>query len=588
MNATPYQRERIELARCLDEVTALERVDREACAWLQNKLSEEIFNLVAVGQFKRGKSSVINALLGEALLPVGVTPLTSVVTVIRYGATPAATIVLEAGERCEVGLERLADYVTEKGNPNNIKNVREALISHPSPWLESGVRLVDTPGIGSVYEHNSDVTRRYLPQADAVLFVASVDQPMSRVELDFLDGVRPYAAKIFCLLNKSDYLTPDEIHESVAFSRHVIEAALGVTAPIYPVSARAALEEKRCGEAGRILNSGFETFEQALRRFIKEDKAEVWVRSVAHNVLRILSRARLGIDLELTALAAPVEEIQANLDMFRIKRREALVARSDYEVLLESNVRALLKNEIETSLERFKQPEKERVSAFIEDWFHELKSVPSKKLQDTLEQRIVAEVRSAYDGWLAREEPTFARSFEAICRRFWSDIEETIDDLLSYSATLFNVQFEVPEAVSIWSSKSGFDYKFWHEPVGLLTLTSSMVLALPKVIGDRLVVTRMRKVAIDLVEMQAGRIRYDFEERLKKGRREFCRQLLTRIDTTIAGIESAIDSGLALRDRGEVQAGRRRAELRRWIESMASIEVRIKEMLCRRRSEGVG
>lgn len=587
MNATSYHQTRLELARCLDEVTALDRVDREACAWVQNKLTDETFNLVAAGQFKRGKSSVINALLGQPLLPVGVTPLTSVVTVIRYGATAVSTIFFETGERREISLERLADYVTESGNPKNIKNVREVQISYPSPWLESGVRLVDTPGIGSVYEHNSDVTQRYLPQADAVLFIASADQPMSRAELDFLESIRPYAAKIFCLLNKTDYLKPDEILQSLAFSKQAIDMALGMTAPIYPVSARTALDEKRRNEAPPSADSGFDAFEQALGRFIADEKPRVWVQSVAHHLSRILSQGRLSVNLELTALAAPLAQIRSNLDAFQAKKREVLQAKSDYEVLLVANVRALLKNDIENRLDRFKQTEKERVAAFIEDWFHECRSLPSRKLHDTLERRIFAEIRSAYDGWLAAEEPKIAQEFEAVCGRFWSDIQATINDLLSYSAALFNVQLEAQERVSMWKSKSSFNYKFWREPVGLETITSSVVLAFPKLIGDRLIVGRMRKVAADSVEIQAGRIRYDFEERLKKNLQDFCRQLLSRIDATIAGIETAIDSGLTLRDRGDAEAGRRRRELMQSIEAMAPIQARIREIISRQQGETV-
>jgi GTP-binding protein EngB required for normal cell division len=585
MNAPSYHRERVELARCLDEVTALDQVDREACAWLQNKLNEETFNLVTVGQFKRGKSSVINALLGEALLPVGVTPLTSVVTIIRHGVTPASSVVFETGERRAIGLDKLSEYVTENGNPKNVKGVREVLINYPSLWLESGVRLVDTPGLGSVYEHNSDVTHRYLPQADSVLFVASVDQPMSRAELDFLDSIRPYAAKIFCLLNKIDYLSQDELRESLDFSRQAIEGALGVATPIYPVSARVALAEKRDGDRTTILASGFQEFEQALREFMAKEKAFVWIQSVAHNALRILALARLRIDLQMTALVGPLEQIQSNLGAFSVKKQEVLRAKSEYQILLESSAKSLLKDEIEPSLERLKNDEKERVRAFIDDWCHEFRTLSSRQLQDALEEKISSEIRTSYDGWLAREEPAIAQSFDRICGRFWSDIQGTIDDLLSYSAALFNVQFEAAAQSTLWNYKSGFRYKFWHEPVGLQTLTSSAVLVLPKMLGERLIIARMQKRADHLIEIHAGRIRYDFEERLKRNVGAFCNQLLTRIEATIAGIEGAIDGGLALRDQGEAAAADRRAELKRSVETMMSIERRLTNMLHSRPGE---
>lgn len=460
MGAVSHDSDRGVLGRCLEEVTRLDCVDREACGWLQEKLTDEAFNLVAVGQFKRGKSSVINALLGHELLPIGVIPLTSVVTTIRYGVTATCTVIFDAGDPREVGLEMLADYVTESGNPRNSKNVSQVVIRYPSPWLESGVRLIDTPGIGSAYEHNSDVTQHYLPQADAVLFVTSADQPMSKAELDFLDSTRAYAGKIFYLLNKVDYLAPDEIGESLAFCRQAVETAFGISAPIYPVSARAALVEKRSGAQGTDARSGFDAFEESLRRFIRRDKASVWTQSLAGGMLRILSQGRLSVDLELTALAAPLDRLLEHLDIFRAKKAEVLRARADYQVLLEANIRGLLKDVIERDLENFMRNEKDRIAAFVDDWYHEFQLLSSRQLKHALEKRIFDEVRSSYDGWFAGEEPKIARAFDAVCGRFWSDIQKTINDLLMFSATLFNVRFDASEAVGSSGSRTGLNYKF--------------------------------------------------------------------------------------------------------------------------------
>jgi len=585
MDGRSYQAQRAELASSLDELIGLDQADREACGWLKAKLVDETFNLVAAGQFKRGKSSVINALLGHPVLPVGVVPLTSVVTVLRYGPVPAATIIFEAGEPRDVGLDALADYVTESRNPRNAKGVREVLVSYPSAWLGGGVRLVDTPGIGSVYEHNSDLTQRYLPQADAVLFVASVDQPMSRAELDFLDSIRPYAGKVFCLLNKIDQLSVEDLRESLAFSRQAVETSLGTAIAVYPVSAKMALEQRCREDVDAATASGFAMFEKALREFMEDDKECVWLRSLAHNALRIVAQARLRIDLEQAAISAPLDEIRQNLAAFSAKRQEALQARADYRVLLDSNVKELLKSYIEPSLERFKREERQRVLGFIDDWSHELRTLAPREFQDALEQKLAAEIRSAYDRWLTLEEPKIAHAFDRICSRFWSDIQKTINDLLSYSAALFNIEFQAGTQASLWTQDSAFTYKFWHEPVGLQTLASSIVLALPKRVGDRLIAGRMRKRAADLVEIHAGRIRHDFEERLKRKVASFAHQLLSRIEATVESIESAIDGGITLREQGEARAGRRRAELDSARQKLAALEPRLKAILSRARQE---
>lgn len=165
----------------LEEAAKLPTVPVQALASLREKVAAHAFNLVVAGEFKRGKSSVVNALLGAELLPTGVIPLTSVVARLAYGERPAASIVFENAEVRPAALTELADYATERGNPRNAKGVREVAVNYPTPWLKGGIQLVDTPGIGSIHAHNTAVTYGYLPQADAVIFVASVDQHLLRL-----------------------------------------------------------------------------------------------------------------------------------------------------------------------------------------------------------------------------------------------------------------------------------------------------------------------------------------------------------------------------------------------------------------------
>jgi predicted GTPase len=198
------------LEKCIGDLLPLGGVDRETCRELREKLATRAFNLVVVGQFKRGKTTLINALIGADLLPVGVVPLTSIITIVGYGDAVTMEVVYHNGAREQITAARLAHYVTEKGNPNNSKGVAEVLISYPSAWLKGGVKIVDTPGIGSIYDHNTDVARRFLPKADAILFVLSAEQPVGEAERDFLKQAKEHASRIFGLLNKTDLLPDHE------------------------------------------------------------------------------------------------------------------------------------------------------------------------------------------------------------------------------------------------------------------------------------------------------------------------------------------------------------------------------------------
>ena len=140
-----------ELSRCIDSISAVENIPGCSCEELKEKIQDNVFNLVVLGQFKRGKTSLINALLGAEILPTAVVPLTSIATILKYGETLNINVYFNDGRVTEIEPATLTQYVTEKGNPRNEKDVQEVIITYPSSYLKDGVRLIDTPGVGSVY-----------------------------------------------------------------------------------------------------------------------------------------------------------------------------------------------------------------------------------------------------------------------------------------------------------------------------------------------------------------------------------------------------------------------------------------------------
>jgi len=558
----------------VEEAGAVGVIPARPLAALREKLAEHAFNLVVAGEFKRGKSSVINALLGAELLPTGVVPLTSVVTRLHYGEVPGATVTFDNGTAQPVPIGELPDYVTERGNPKNQKGARDVAVTFPAAWLKGGIRLVDTPGIGSVHAHNTEVTYQYLPQADAVIFVASVDQPVSRTELDFLGEIRRYAGKVFCLLNKVDHLRPGELAESAGFATATLHEALGASVPVFPVSARLALEGRKADARPLLERSGFAEFDAALRRFLLEDGGAVWLESVRAHLLRLLSEGRLACELELRALASPLELLDAKLQAFAAKKAETLQAKADFDALLQADARRLVKDRIEPDLAAFKQALLPRLAAAVDGWYAELRPQPSLALHRGLEQRLVREVRDAYEGWRAEEDAAVAAAFEHLCGRFWSRIQQSLDELLRYSAELFEIPFSAIDTGALWSGSKGFYYKFWQEVSGLMLMTNSLMHRLPARIAHPLILRQAHKRAAELAEVQSGRLRYDFEQRMKRSVQQFRKEMLDRIEATSAGIETAIDKGRVLRTRGEDAAAGRRAELEAALVQIASLEER--------------
>jgi GTPase SAR1 family protein len=565
-----------ELARCLEETRLLPGVDAATCEWLACKLADAAFNLVVAGQFKRGKSSLVNALLGEALLPVGVVPLTSVVTVIQYGQAPSASIELRTGQKREIALGSLDEYVTERGNPKNAKEVRQVLIRYPCPWLAAGVRLIDTPGIDSVYEHNSGVTYAFLPQADAVIFVASVEQPIGQAELAFLQSIRQYAGKIFCVLNKIDYLNTAELTESITFCAAVLHEALGTAVPIFPVSARRALEHKRSQSAEPSVDEGFQQFERALRNFMFTDRNAVWRRSVAGALLRLLAQAKFMLELERSALTQPLQQLESALQGLDIKRQETLQAQMEHWVLLQAHVRTLLKERLEPDIESFKEQQQQLVARSMDAWFEEHKTLPLRSMQAALERRLAAEVRMTYDGWIEREEPKLRVAFDELCARFWSRTQQSVDELLRHCGELFGITLETIETTSVWRYESSFDYKSWSEPTSLRILSSAGALALPKFLGGPLILRRLKSLARELIDLHAGRLRTDIDDRLRRSIEDFRTRLLASTQATLGRIEEAIGRGMDRYAQGQTQTSIRDVAICNFIAHISGIEARVR------------
>ncbi len=272
---------------------ALKSLGRETaerqCDELVVKLAEDRFTLAVLGQFKRGKSSLMNAIVGRELLPTGVLPLTSAVTVLRYGPVERLAVEREGWALPEeLPLSALAEYVTEQGNPSNVKKVKTAGVELPAPFLRRGVEFVDTPGVGSAITANTATTYGFLPECDAVLFVTSVDTPLTNTELAFLKDIEGYVDKIFFVVNKTDLIADEERSEVVRFVAETIKVQTGRGAvKVFPVSARQGLAAKTSGDETLYERSGLKALEEALASFLAEEKAATFLAAVARKALRI-------------------------------------------------------------------------------------------------------------------------------------------------------------------------------------------------------------------------------------------------------------------------------------------------------------
>jgi hypothetical protein len=295
-DAADLLRELAEIGRALGADT----VPAEVAA-LTERLGEGRFFVACVGQFKRGKSTLLNALVGDPVLPTGVAPVTTVVTVLRHGAQRRARVRLAGAEWREIDVAQLTAYVTEAQNPENAKGVDAAEVFVPSPLLASGMCLVDTPGIGSVFAGNTQATREFVPHVDAALVVLGADPPISGDELALVEGVTQYTAHLVFVLNKADRLSPAELAEARGFTERVlVERLRHPPERFFEISA----VERLAGAPTR----DWIALERALEALAHESGRTLLRVAAERGVQRLADRLLQVLDLHREALVRPLDE----------------------------------------------------------------------------------------------------------------------------------------------------------------------------------------------------------------------------------------------------------------------------------------
>lgn len=286
----------------------------EAMQELLMRLASDRFNLVVLGQFKRGKSSLINALIGRPVLPTAAVPLTSVVTSLRYGSPPSAWIRFERHSLpLQVSIPELVDYVTETGNPGNRRGVRSAEAVEPSVLLRRGAAFVDTPGVGSTNQDNTATTYAFLPEADAAIFVTSAEAPLSEDEIGFLAAIRQHVRKIFFVLNKIDQLAPDEQGEVARYTETVLRGHLESGAiRLFLLSARSGLRAKLEDASALLAESGIPALEEALTAFLIEGRGSAFLVGLLDRAIRAVEETMALPSPLPSADVAPASETPLN------------------------------------------------------------------------------------------------------------------------------------------------------------------------------------------------------------------------------------------------------------------------------------
>lgn len=212
-------------------------------ASVRSAVSQHEVSVAVVGRFKAGKSSFLNHFTNRSILPVGVVPVTAVVTEIRFGPVQKAAVHFMDGRVDKLAVESISQYVSERENPENTKRVQ--LITVELPGLERfrGLKFVDTPGLESALLHNTEEALKWLPNVGLALVAVSVDPPLSQQDLELLTRLYRFTPNVTVLLTKVDLIDTDERAEVIAFVNEQLRKAFEKAPPIVPYSIRPGYED---------------------------------------------------------------------------------------------------------------------------------------------------------------------------------------------------------------------------------------------------------------------------------------------------------------------------------------------------------
>ncbi|MGH3781004.1 MAG: dynamin family protein, partial [Pseudonocardiaceae bacterium] len=277
-------------------------------AHTRRRLLDPTVRVLVVGEFKQGKSLLINALVDAPVCPVDDDIATALPTEVSYSKTPVATLVRGSDgasdaetTRVQIPLDELASHMSEAGNPANRQRLLRAEVGIPRQILADGLALVDTTGVGGLSSVHTTGTLAALPTADAVLLVSDASQEYSEPEVDFLRQAMKLCPNVACVLTKID-LYPHWRRISELDRVHL--AGANVEADLLPVSSTLRLHAVRTEDKQLDDESGFPALVQYLRNAVAQAD-RLSRRSVAHDVFTVTDHLAVSLRAELQAQCNP-------------------------------------------------------------------------------------------------------------------------------------------------------------------------------------------------------------------------------------------------------------------------------------------
>jgi len=454
-------------------------------------------DVAVFGRFKAGKSSFLNHLTGQAVLPVGVVPLTAVITRLRYGPDERTEVRFLDGRVETVPVSDIGLFVGENENPENRKQVATVEVELPELNPLAPLQFVDTPGLGSAFAHNTEVALNWLPNVGAAIVAVSSDAPLSERDLTLLDELRQHTPKIVLLLTKADLLTEAQRAEVLSFVTQQLHRKWETELPVFFYSIRPEFTDLKTD------------LEQNLLLPLIRNRGDAAGQIARHKLLSLVSQTLNYLQIALAAATQAESSRQALREKLGEERRQFDALREELRMLANQwSAQAL-----EWSLDRLQPAKRElqgkvtvelqmqfaqwrlRLPVFIEAYGHWLRDFLNREIS-----RVSHTQHAMFCEPLAKVRQHLARTLRAFQDRLAEHVKTALG--LSLAPHEFNLEVSEPCAPPV-AVGVAFDV-----PLDLIGYLIPMALARPWV--ER----RLSRRAGYEVEKNLSRLAADWRHRI--------------------------------------------------------------------------
>jgi len=494
----------------------------EACGNLLQQ--DQLIDVAILGQFKAGKSSFLNSLIGKPLLPVGVIPVTTTITRLQYGKRERAVVRHFDGRQTEVDIGEIEEFTSEAHNPANQKNVEVVDLEHPSLERYAGLRLVDTPGLGSIFKYHMETSENWLPEVGCALLAISSDRPLAENDLQLIRDLRKHTPKIVLLLTKADLLSPEQQKEVVHFLWVTLQRELHEEFPIFLYSTRLDTEQWKQEVENEVFRPLSINREEEFSNILQHKIQSLGKGCLSY--LEIALKTSLEADLDREQLREQILDEKVNYEL--VRQEMSLIARENSE-----QTRELIQN----YLEKFHQSHLKRklVEMLLKEmpsWRGNLSKL-TNQYENWLKETSAEEIshiskteHKHFFGTLKKAHASLSRSLEAFRNLLNQNIERVLG--LRLAEAEWKIEVTEPSQPDIRISRT-FDFHlnlFWF--------------LIPMFIFRRFFERHYLNQVPNIVVVNLSRLAARWENRINKVIEEMKKQALKYVQDELATIESLL------------------------------------------------